>query len=406
MARYVLRMIVCHRLAQATGGNGQKGRCHHEGSKMSQSFLNYPQSPDSQVSRRPHGQAMLLSVVVPCKNEEEGLQETHRRLVAVLEATGAGQIANADSKPPAVVGAISGNRKSATTFELIYVDDGSTDATGAILREIQASDRRVRVVRLSRNFGHQVAITAGLEHAAGDAVVIIDADLQDPPEVIEEFLARWREGYDVVYGVRTDRPGETAFKLWTAKAFYRLINRLSETSIPLDTGDFRLMDRAAVDALLSMPERDRFVRGMVSWLGFSQIAVPYMRSARNAGTTKYPFFKMLRLATDGILSFSITPLRLATWMGFGASGMAILGIFYALYAYFFAPHLVRGWTSSLIAILFIGGVQLICLGIIGEYIGRIYGESKRRPLYFVRERLGFDAQSRPAVVNVVERIAK
>jgi len=321
--------------------------------------------------------------VVPCKNEEEGLRETHRRLVNALEAMG-----------PAV------------RFEIVYIDDGSTDGTPIILRELCETDPCVRMVRLSRNFGHQIAITAGLEHASGDAVVVIDADLQDPPEAIAQFVDRWREGYDVVYGVRTDRLGETAFKVWTAKAFYRLINRLSDTPIPLDTGDFRLMDRAVVDALLSMPERDRFVRGMVSWLGFSQAAVPYTRAARYAGHTKYPFFKMLRLATDGILSFSITPLRLATWMGFIASGLAVLGILYALYAHFFATGLVKGWTSSVIAVLFIGGVQLICLGIIGEYVGRIYGESKRRPLYFVRERVGFDTRNKPAVIDVAERIAK
>lgn len=337
---------------------------------------------------------MLLSVVVPCANEEEGIRETHQRLVTVLESL----IDLNDSEGPTA--------RTIAVFEIIYVDDGSTDGTACVLRDLQSADSRVRVVRLSRNFGHQVAITAGMEHASGDAVVIIDADLQDPPEVISEFLKRWQEGHDVVYGVRTDRVGETAFKLWTAKAFYRFINRLSDTRIPLDTGDFRLMDRAAVEALLSMPERDRFVRGMVSWLGFSQTAVPYARAARHAGTTKYPFFKMLRLATDGILSFSVTPLRLATWTGFAASGLAILGIFYALYAHFFGAGLVRGWTSSMIAVLFIGGVQLICLGIIGEYVGRIYGESKRRPLYFVCERLGFESKNRAAVINVGKRIAK
>jgi polyisoprenyl-phosphate glycosyltransferase len=373
---------------------------------MSQSFFDHPRSHGSSAPGRSEARTQLLSVIVPCKNEEEGLKETHQRLAAVLESAGAVHYPIPDPRPQTLGERTASTRGAATSYEIIYVDDGSTDRTAVVLRELQATDRRVRVVRLSRNFGHQIAITAGLEHASGDAVVIIDADLQDPPEVIAEFLARWREGYDVVYGVRTDRPGETAFKLWTAKTFYRFINRLSETRIPLDTGDFRLMDRAAVDALLSMPERDRFVRGMVSWLGFSQVAVPYTRASRYAGTTKYPFFKMLRLATDGILSFSITPLRLATWMGFAASGLAILGILYALYARFYATHLVRGWTSSLIAVLFIGGVQLICLGIIGEYVGRIYGESKRRPLYFVRERLGFDTQNRPTVVNVAESIAK
>ena len=373
---------------------------------MSHPFIERPRFHGSPAPRSAEGRTALLSVVVPCKNEEEGLMETHRRLTSALTSAGTVPCSPPDLRPQPVGSPKTPTHDATTCFEIVYVDDGSTDGTAGVLRELQAADSCVRVVRLSRNFGHQVAITAGLEHASGDAVVIIDADLQDPPEVIGEFLARWHEGYDVVYGVRTDRPGETAFKLWTAKVFYRTINRLSDTEIPLDTGDFRLMDRAAVDALLSMPERDRFVRGMVSWLGFSQVAVPYTRSARYAGTTKYPLFKMLRLATDGILSFSITPLRLATWTGFAASGLAILGILYALYAHFFAAHLVRGWTSSLIAVLFIGGVQLICLGIIGEYVGRIYGESKRRPLYFVRERLGFKEQNRPSVIDVSERIAK
>ena len=314
-----------------------------------------------------------LSVVVPCLNEQEVICSTHQRLSAALE-------------------------QAALEFEIIYVDDGSTDATPELLRELQAQDSRVRMVRFSRNFGHQIAITAGLEHASGDAVAIIDADLQDPPEVILEFLQKWMDGYDVVYGVRSERDGETAFKLWTAKAFYRLIGKLSETPIPLDTGDFRLMDRRVVEALLSMPERDRFVRGMVSWLGFSQTALPYHRAARAAGTTKFSLLKMLRFATDGIVSFSISPLRLATWMGFGASGLAIVVMAYTLFERAFGTGVVKGWTSTMIAILFIGGVQLICMGIIGEYVGRIYGESKRRPLYIVGESLGFTDRC-PAELN-------
>jgi dolichol-phosphate mannosyltransferase len=303
-------------------------------------------------------------------NEEQVIRETCNRLIAVLAAA-------ADMK-----------------FELIFVDDGSKDHTSEILRELQTQDPRVRVVRLSRNFGHQIAITAGLEHAAGDAVAVIDADLQDPPEVLLEFATKWLDGYDVVYGLRTEREGETAFKLWTAKMFYRLIGKLSDTEIPIDTGDFRLMDRRVVDALLSMPERDRFVRGMVSWLGFAQTSVGYRRAARLAGQTKYPLFKMLKFATDGIVSFSIIPLRLATWLGFIASGLSVLGIGVVLLErYFRVPGLVRGWSSTVIAVLFIGGVQLVCMGIIGEYVGRIYGESKRRPLYIVRERMGFDSQN-------------
>jgi glycosyltransferase involved in cell wall biosynthesis len=311
----------------------------------------------------------MISIVVPCLNEEEVLRDTNRRLVAVLE-------------------------QLPQKFEILYVDDGSSDRTPEILGELQADDERIRVVRFSRNFGHQMAITAGLEHASGDAVAIIDADLQDPPEVIADFVAKWMDGFDVVYGVRREREGETAFKLWTAKLFYRLIGKLSDTEIPLDAGDFRLMDRCVADALLAMPERDRFVRGMVSWLGFSQAAVPYRRAARAAGETKYSLFKMLRFATDGIVSFSILPLRLATWVGFAASGIALLGILMTVVERLMGVEgLVKGWASILVAILFIGGVQLICMGIIGEYVGRIYGESKRRPLYVVRERMGFQARS-------------
>jgi dolichol-phosphate mannosyltransferase len=308
-------------------------------------------------------------------NEQEVLLDTNHCLVTVLE-------------------------KAPVNFEIIYVDDGSTDSTPDLLRQLQAQDSHVRVVRFSRNFGHQIAITAGLEHASGDAVAIIDADLQDPPEIIVEFLVKWLDGYDVVYGVRTERDGETPFKRWTAKFFYRFISRLSDTRIPRETGDFRLMDRRVVDSLLSMPERDRFVRGMVSWLGFSQVAVPYRRAPRAAGTTKFSLFKMVRFALDGIFSFSILPLRLATWTGFAASVVAIVGIIIVLLERFFqVPGLVKGWSSAVIAELFIGGVQLICMGIIGEYVGRIYGESKRRPLYIVRERMGFESRNPVAALT-------
>jgi polyisoprenyl-phosphate glycosyltransferase len=307
-----------------------------------------------------------LSVIVPCYNEEAVLAETHRRLTTVLE-----DLDDLD-------------------YEIVYVDDGSRDRTAGILAALQASDEHVRVIRFSRNFGHQTAVTAGLEHATGDAVVLIDADLQDPPEVIPEFVARWREGYHVAYGVRTDRPGETRFKLATARAFYRVLGRLSETDIPLDAGDFRLMDRRVVTALQSMPERDRFVRGMVAWVGFSQVAVPYRRSPRLAGESKYPFFRMLRFALDGVTSFSVAPLHAATWIGFASSALALLGVIYALVLRLFTNDWVTGWTALFIAVLFVGGTQLLALGVIGEYIGRIYAESKRRPLYLVQERLGFE----------------
>jgi glycosyltransferase involved in cell wall biosynthesis len=321
---------------------------------------------------RQFSRPVLLSVIVPCFNEEEALRGAHSRLSATL------------AQLPANV-------------EIVYIDDGSTDATPDVLSELQTTDKVVRVVRFSRNFGHQIAITAGLEHAAGDVVVIIDADLQDPPEIIVSFFKKWQEGYDVVYGVRSEREGETVFKLWTAKMFYRCMTLLSDIRIPLDTGDFRLMDRRVVNALLGMPERDRFVRGMVSWLGFSQVALPYRREARVAGVTKFSFFKMLRFALDGIFSFSIVPLRVATWTGFITSFLAIVGIILVSLEHFLGVEgLVKGWTSTMFAVLFIGGVQLICMGIIGEYIGRIYGESKRRPLYVVREILGFEGQKREA----------
>jgi polyisoprenyl-phosphate glycosyltransferase len=344
---------------------------------MDGQFPDNPREPISIAPPQGSGErgGLLLSVVVPCMNEEEVLRTTHQRLVSVLE-------------------------HAPLSFEIVYVDDGSVDSTPQVLRELQNQDARVRVVRFSRNFGHQIAITAGVEHAAGDAVVIIDSDLQDPPEVILEFLAKWLDGYDVVYGVRAERDGETHFKLWTAKLFYRFIGRLSDTRIPTDTGDFRLIDRRVVEALRSMPERDRFVRGMVSWLGFSQVGVPYHRAARAAGATKFSLFKMIRFALDGIFSFSILPLRVATWTGFAASGLSILGIFVVLLERFFqVPGLVKGWSSAVIAELFIGGVQLICLGIIGEYVGRIYGEAKRRPLYVVRERMGFESRNQVAAAR-------
>ncbi len=324
---------------------------------------------------RPNGGNLraFLSVVVPCFDEEAVIGETHRRLVATLEAV------------------------SDLDFELVYVDDGSRDATLNLLRELPHADARVRVLALSRNFGHEIAITAGMKCAAGDAVVLIDADLQDPPEVIPEMLERWRRGADVAYGLRTDRDGETRFKRWTAGAFYRLLDRLADISIPLDTGGFRLMDRKVVDAFLAMPERDRFARAMVAWTGFRQEPVPYRRAARTAGETKYPFGKMLRLAIDGIVSFSLAPLRLATWLGFLASGLALAGIVYVLVLRLLTAAWVSGWASLLVAVLFLGGVQLICLGILGAYLGRIYGEVKRRPLYLVKEGLGFPPTGRRAM---------
>lgn len=312
---------------------------------------------------------MLLSVIIPCYNEEPVLRATHTRLTGVLRAM------------------------SGVEYELIFINDGSRDRTQEILAELQLFDPRSRVLLLSRNFGHQVAVTAGLAEAAGDAAVIIDADLQDPPEVIPRMIQLWRDGNEVVYGIRTEREGESRFKLWTAKAFYRLINRLSETKMPLDAGDFRLLDRKVVEVIKAMPERARFLRGMVSWAGFRQVAVPYDRAARQAGESKYPLMKMIQFAMDGIISFSLVPLKLAIWTGFLAIWIAVAGIVVAIADRLLDKNLTRGWASLFVAVLFMGGVQLVSLGILGEYLGRIYTEVKHRPLYVVQERLGFPAES-------------
>ena len=307
----------------------------------------------------------MLSVIVPCFNEQEVIEHTHQRLTAAL-------------------------RTVTPHFEIIYVDDGSRDRTAELLHEIQSGSREARVIRLSRNFGHQIAVSAGVDYATGAAIILIDADLQDPPEVIADMVAKWREGFHVVYGQRADRPGETKFKLWTATLFYRLINRLSEVPIPLDTGDFRLMDRAVVDALRRMPERHRLLRAMTSWVGFRQIAVPYSRAERFAGTSKYPLRKMLALAVDGIVSFSAIPLKIVTTFGLVFAALSLLGIVYAVALRLWTDNWVPGWTLIFIAVMLIGGLQFIFLGVMGEYIGRIYSEAKNRPLFLVMEELGFD----------------
>ena len=300
--------------------------------------------------------APTLSIVVPCYNEQESIHACHKKLTEVLSALN-------------------------ESYEIVYVDDGSNDQTAALLDQMHACDPHVVVVRLSRNFGHQAAVTAGLSASIGQAVVIIDADLQDPPELIPEMVKLWRSGYKVVYGIRQTRDGETPFKLWTAKAFYRLINSLSDVDIPVDTGDFRLIDRVVVDVFLRMPERHRLLRGMWSWIGFPQVGLPYQRAPRFAGETKYPLRKMLGLALDGIVSFSVVPLRLVTALGFLSAGAAFLGILYTLFVRLLTHSWVRGWAMSFIGMLFMAGVQMLCLGILGEYIGRIYTESKQRPLF-------------------------
>lgn len=318
---------------------------------------------------------MLLSVIIPCYNEEDVLRATYERLGKVFHGM------------------------TDYDYELIFVNDGSADPTQLILTQLQLADPHVRVLLLSRNFGHQIAVTAGLEVAAGDAVVIIDADLQDPPEVIPEMVRLWREGNEVVYGIRLEREGESKFKLWTAKVFYRLINRLSETKMPLDAGDFRLIDRKVVGVINKMPERARFLRGMVSWAGFRQTSVTYDRAPRHAGDSKYPLKKMVHFAMDGIISFSLVPLKLAIWTGFLAIWIAVAGIIVAIIDRLLDKHLTRGWASLFVAVLFMAGVQLVSLGIIGEYLGRIYTEVKRRPLYVVQERLGFGDQSKQTAAD-------
>ena len=308
----------------------------------------------------------LLSIVIPCFNEEEVIVETITRLQFICS-----EIIDLD-------------------VELIFVDDGSSDNTRNLLLNATSHDPRIRLIYFARNFGHQIAVTAGIDASSGDAVVLIDADLQDPPEVIHDMIIKWREGYDVVYGTRTDRPGESRLKIATAHGFYRLLNFLSDVPIPLDTGDFRLMSRHVIDTFRAMPERDRFVRGMVSWIGFKQTSIPYKRAERFAGTSKYPLKKMLRFAADGILSFSTKPLQLSITFGILSSSLAFAGILFTLIFRIFTKTWVEGWATLMIAVLFIGGVQLISIGILGEYIGRIYSEVKNRPLYIVKEYVGFN----------------
>lgn len=302
----------------------------------------------------------LLSVVVPVYNEAEGIAYFHERASAALKAL------------------------DGLDYELIYVDDGCKDGSFEIMRAFAETDPRARIVKLSRNFGHQIAITAGLDYARGDAVVFIDADLQDPPETIARLVEKWREGYDVVYAQRAKRPGETAFKLFTASFFYRLLRSVANIDIPPDVGDFRLISRRVADVLRGMKEKDRFIRGLVSWVGYKQTAVLYNREERHAGETKYPLRKMIKFALDGITSFSTAPLRIATWMGNLASAVAFIYLL-VIVAQSFMGITVPGFASIMVAVLFLGGVQLICLGILGEYLGRVFSEVKPRPIYIVEE---------------------
>jgi dolichol-phosphate mannosyltransferase len=300
----------------------------------------------------------LVSVVVPVFNETEVLEESYTRMRSAMEAM------------------------TDVRYELIYVDDGSSDDTYARLAKFAKTDPLLRVIKFSRNFGHQIAITAGIDLAMGDAVVVIDADLQDPPEVIADFVAKWQEGYDVVYGVREKREGETKAKLASAGLFYRLLRRFTNIEIPADAGDFRLMSRAAVNEFKQLREKDRFVRGLVSWIGFPQTGVTYKREARHAGETKYPYSKMIKFAVDGIASFSTVPLRLASWLGYLTSALAFLYLA-SVFVQRALGYTVQGWATIMVAMLFLGGIQLICVGIMGEYIGRIFNEVKPRPMYVI-----------------------
>lgn len=316
----------------------------------------------------------FLSIVVPVFNEEAILPELHRRLTAV------GATLEHD-------------------YEIVLVNDGSRDGSLAQMEALSHQDPRVRVIDLSRNFGHQIAITAGTDFAGGQAVVVIDADLQDPPEVILQLVEKWREGFEVVYAVRAKRRGETWFKLATASVFYKLIRSITSVDIPADTGDFRLMDRKVVEALRQIRERHRFVRGLVSWVGFRQTGVSYVREERYAGVTKYPLRKMLKFAFDGITSFSFMPLQIATYVGFAVSGLSFLGICWVFFESMIAHQTVQGWSSLMVAVLFLGGIQLLTIGLIGEYVGRIHDEIKQRPLYLIRQRIGFEAEEARSVAH-------
>lgn len=301
------------------------------------------------------------SIVIPVYNEQEVIHETYRRLTEVMRST-----------------------KEA--YELLFVNDGSRDRTAEIIKEYSEQDPAVVLLDFARNFGHQIAITAGMDYARGEAVVVIDADLQDPPELILEMIEKWKQGFDVVYAKRTKRKGETYFKKQTAAMFYRFLRAMTDIDIPLDTGDFRLLDRKVCNQMNSIQEKNRFVRGLVSWVGFKQTAVEYERDERLAGESKYPLKKMLKLSMDGITSFSYKPLKLASYAGVTLSGIGFIYLLVVMYLKLFTDSTITGWSSLIVIQLFFSGIILIILGMIGEYIGRIYDETKNRPLYIVREK--------------------
>ncbi|MPM26553.1 putative glycosyltransferase [bioreactor metagenome] len=302
----------------------------------------------------------VFTVIVPVYNEKDCLEELYRRVKQVMEQT-----------------------KEA--WELVLVDDGSTDGSTEIIRKFGKEDSHVRPVIFARNYGHQLAVTAGMDYSRGDAVLVIDADLQDPPEVMLDLIAKWREGFQVVYAVRAEREGESKFKLLTASLFYRLIYRITDVKIPMDTGDFRLLDRKVVDTMNGMRERQRFLRGMSAWVGFRQVGVPYKRFARYAGSTKYPLKKMIKLAMTAITSFSYFPLQLSTWAGTFLAGIAFVLMILFIILRAVGSTFLAGQALTVVLVVFLGGIQLISLGILGEYIGRIYDEVKGRPLYTTSE---------------------
>lgn len=308
---------------------------------------------------------VMHSVVVPMYNEELVVLETYKRLKQVMDSV---------QEP----------------YEIVFVNDGSRDKTAAIISEICETDKNIKFVDFSRNFGHQVAITAGMDFAEGDTIVVIDGDLQDPPEVIPKMIQKWKEGFDVVYGKRTERKGETFFKKFTSKAFYRFLRKMTDVDIPVDTGDFRLIDRKVCDALKHINEKNRYIRGLISWLGFKQSAVEFSRDKRFAGETKYPLKKMLRFAFDAITSFSYKPLKLASYAGMFLSLFSFIYLLIVLYQRFFTNKAIQGWASTMAVSLFFNGIVLLILGIIGEYIGRIYDEAKGRPLYVIRQTKNFE----------------
>ena len=304
------------------------------------------------------------SIIIPVFNEEIVIHETYNRLKKVMDST-------------------------KEDYELIFINDGSSDSTNSLIKEFCKRDNKIKFLDFSRNFGHQIAISAGLDYADGDAVVVIDADLQDPAEVILEMIKKWKEGYEVVYGKRIKRKGETLFKKITAHFFYRFLQNLTDYKIPLDTGDFRLIDKKVCAVMKTIGEKSRFMRGLTSWVGFKQICVDYSREERFAGETKYPLRKMINFALDAITSFSYKPLRLASYVGFIFSGISFIYLLRVIYLKVFTNQTIVGWTSLLAVNLFSFGILFIILGIIGEYVGRIYEETKNRPLYILRDKVGF-----------------